>query len=95
MEENWQGILPEIEQITRLPHLKVEGLMTMAPYTEEPESVRPYFNRLRRFRDFLQVKLPSLQWNELSMGMSGDFEVAVEEGATWVRIGQSIMGPRA
>jgi PLP dependent protein len=94
LEQDWQILLPEFQQIVALPNLRVEGLMTMAPYTTRPETVRPFFARVRRFRDYLRVNIPLAQWNELSMGMSGDFEVAVEEGATWVRIGHAIMGPR-
>jgi hypothetical protein len=93
-EENWKNLLPEFEQITRLTSLQVEGLMTMAPYSEQPETVRPYYRRLRRFQAFLKTLLPQANWDELSMGMSGDFEVAIEEGATCVRVGQAIMGPR-
>lgn len=93
-EADWKLLLPDFEQILALPHLRVEGLMTMAPYTEQPETVRPFFNRLRRFRDFLRKNLPASNWDELSMGMSSDFEVAVEEGATFVRIGQLILGAR-
>ena len=66
-----------------LAHVEVAGLMTIAPYSEDPENARPYFRKLRKLRDKLRLK-------ELSMGMSGDFEVAVEEGATCVRIGSAL-----
>ncbi len=82
-----------LEDLLSLPYLRVKGLMTMAPYSEDPEKARPIFSELRKLRDELAVKtghpLP-----ELSMGMSGDFEVAIEEGATIVRIGSSIFGHR-
>ncbi|MCL4504118.1 MAG: YggS family pyridoxal phosphate-dependent enzyme [Deltaproteobacteria bacterium] len=81
-----------LRQISQLPHLRVMGLMTMPPFLE-PEAVRPYFRSLRELRDRLQ----DLQGNplpELSMGMSGDFEVAIEEGATLVRVGTAIFGSR-
>ena len=82
-----------LEDLLSLPNLCVKGLMTMAPYSEDPENARPVFSALRKLRDELAVKtghpLP-----ELSMGMSGDFEVAIEEGATIVRIGSSIFGHR-
>ncbi|CAN5792452.1 YggS family pyridoxal phosphate-dependent enzyme [soil metagenome] len=68
-----------------LTHVRVEGLMTIAPYGDEPEQTRKYFIRLRELRDILRLK-------ELSMGMSGDFEPAVEEGATLVRIGSALFG---
>ncbi|MBO4873242.1 MAG: YggS family pyridoxal phosphate-dependent enzyme [Lachnospiraceae bacterium] len=77
------------------PHLRLCGLMAVAPLTEDPEESRPYFIRLRQLREELakQLKDPS-SFRELSMGMSGDFEVAVEEGATYIRVGTSIFGPR-
>lgn len=90
----WYELLPVISQITQLPGICVEGLMTMAPFGQDPEESRPFFNRLSRFSEYLQHNLPDANWSELSMGMSGDFEIAVEEGATWVRIGQLILGPR-
>jgi len=74
--------------------VRVRGLMTIAPYTTDPESVRPVFARLRRLRDDARLRYPELGFDDLSMGMSGDFEVAVEEGATLVRIGTAIFGPR-
>jgi uncharacterized pyridoxal phosphate-containing UPF0001 family protein len=77
-----------------LPNIKVHGLMTMAPFFPDPEQTRPYFQRLCRLQQFLIRRLPQSDWSELSMGMSADFEVAVQEGATWVRIGQAILGPR-
>ena len=75
------------------PRLTVEGLMTMAPFSDNPEDSRPYFRRLRELRDSMEslfgVSLP-----RLSMGMSGDYEVAVEEGATWLRLGTVLFGER-
>ena len=68
--------------------------MTLAPYTDEPETVRPVFRRLRELRDVLRELFPGVEWPHLSMGMSGDYEVAVEEGATMVRVGTAIFGPR-
>jgi len=86
------GLRPEetgraLEQIARLPGLTVQGLMTVAPLVDDPEEVRPIFRELRRLRDALGLR-------DLSMGMTDDFEVAVEEGATIVRIGRAIFGPR-
>ena len=75
------------------PRLTVEGLMTMAPFSENPEDARPCFRRLRELRDELEKKL-GIGLPRLSMGMSGDYEVAVEEGATWVRLGTVLFGER-
>ncbi len=74
-------------------HVMLKGLMTIAPYTDDPEHARPYFRRLRELRDHLQnmLKMPTLL---LSMGMSHDFEVAIEEGADVIRIGTAIFGAR-
>jgi pyridoxal phosphate enzyme (YggS family) len=76
------------ERIGRLHHVDLVGLMTVAPETDEPERVRPYFRALRELRDAIGL-------SELSMGMTGDFEIAIEEGATFVRIGRAIFGARA
>jgi uncharacterized pyridoxal phosphate-containing UPF0001 family protein len=76
-----------LRSIVDLPNLDVRGLMTVAPQTEQPESVRPVFQRLRELRDELGLR-------ELSMGMTNDFEVAIEEGATMVRVGRAIFGER-
>ena len=76
-----------------LPHISLEGLMTMPPYDPDPERARPYFRRLRELRDALSSSL-NLLLPELSMGMSTDFETAVEEGATLVRIGTALFGTR-
>jgi pyridoxal phosphate enzyme (YggS family) len=81
-----------LRQIAQLPHLRVMGLMTMPPFLE-PETVRPYFRTLRELRDRLQ-EIGGNPLPELSMGMSGDFEVAIEEGATLVRVGTAIFGSR-
>jgi pyridoxal phosphate enzyme (YggS family) len=76
-----------VKEIGQLPNLKLMGLMTVAPVTTEPEAVRPVFRKLRELRDSLGLK-------HLSMGMTDDFEVAVEEGATMLRIGRAIFGER-
>lgn len=94
-EENWEILLPEIEAILGLTNLKVCGLMTMAPFLPDAEGARPFFRRLRELRDFLVERFPGADWSELSMGMSGDYEIAVQEGATLVRVGQAILGPRS
>ena len=93
-EKNWDTILDDINKVAALPNLMIKGLMGMAPFFDNPEDARPFYRRLRLFRDFLRVRVPQLDLAELSMGMSGDFNVAIQEGATWVRIGQKILGPR-
>ena len=87
-------VLPEIDEIIRLPNLSICGLMTIPPFYDDPEGARPFFRRLHHLRDPLAAQFPSAPWNELSMGMSGDYEAAVEEGATWLRVGHAILGPR-
>jgi hypothetical protein len=93
-ESLWPHLLPDVDAIAALPRLSVRGLMTMPPLFLDPESARTYFRRLRRMRDYLSAKVPRISWHELSMGTSADFPVAVEEGATLVRIGQAILGAR-
>ncbi|MGH2619937.1 MAG: YggS family pyridoxal phosphate-dependent enzyme [Anaerolineales bacterium] len=89
----WPGAAAEFEQLSVLAHLRVGGLMTMAPWAEDPEAVRPVFRRLRELQDYLQ-QATSRAWPDLSMGMSDDFPIAVEEGATILRLGRAIFGPR-
>ncbi len=88
-----RDLLASVQQILGLPQLKVEGLMTMAPVVPEPEQARPVFSRLRLILNELRSAFPQTAWLHLSMGMSDDFEVAVEEGATLVRIGRAIFAP--
>jgi pyridoxal phosphate enzyme (YggS family) len=92
--ESWPEIIDEFARIQKLANLAVCGLMTMAPMVAEPERVRPVFARLRNLRDYLLQAIPG-NWTELSMGMTEDYEIAVEEGATLLRIGRAIFGPRA
>ena len=98
-EKSKSGMKPEEVEATirhimeQCPRLTVEGLMTMAPFSENPEDARPYFRRLRELRDQLEGTL-GIGLPRLSMGMSGDYEVAVEEGATWVRLGTVLFGER-
>ena len=84
-----------ISEISRLENLSIRGLMTMPPYFYQPEKVKPFFAALRELRDRIKAQaLPNVSLEELSMGMTGDFEVAIEEGATLVRIGTAIFGER-
>lgn len=89
--EELEAVVTELE---KLPHVLVCGLMTVAPFTEDAEENRPVFRALREALFSLQKKFPALPLTELSMGMSGDYEVAVEEGATIVRVGSFIFGER-
>ena len=83
------------EQIDTMMHLRLRGLMCMAPYTEEPETARPFFARTREiFEDIRTSGYVDAAFNVLSMGMSGDFEVAIEEGANVIRIGSALYGPK-
>jgi pyridoxal phosphate enzyme (YggS family) len=91
---------PELESILtaapRLEHLEFRGLMSIPPFTENPEGGRPFFRMLRELRDKIAARnLPAIGVDTLSIGMSHDFEVAIEEGSTCVRIGTAIFGPRA
>ena len=89
--EEVEGVLAHIAEAC--PRITVEGLMTMAPFSENPEDARPYFRNLRELRDAMEREL-GVGLPRLSMGMSGDYEVAVEEGATWVRLGTVLFGER-
>ncbi len=90
-----QDLSALVKRVRFLPSLRLKGLMTMPPYFDEPEKARPFFARLRRLRDELvDAGVPSTEMRHLSMGMSGDFEAAIEEGATFVRIGTSLFGSR-
>jgi PLP dependent protein len=87
--------LPQmLDRLADLPNLRLRGLMTVPPWSEDPETARPYFAQLRKLRDQLAAARPSLDLSQLSMGMSGDFAVAIEEGATCIRIGTAIFGRR-
>jgi pyridoxal phosphate enzyme (YggS family) len=90
---------PELEQIlagaSRCEFVEIRGLMTVPPHTEEPEESRPFFQRIQVLREKIAArKFPAVRMDTLSMGMSHDFEVAIEEGSTCVRIGTSIFGQR-
>ena len=83
-----------MEAFFDFPQLELHGLMTMAPYSRQPESSRPYFQKLRKVKIDCEAKLGA-PLPELSMGMSGDYEIAIEEGATLIRLGTTLFGPRA
>ena len=85
-----------IKEISTLEHISLQGLMTMPPWFDNPEDARPYFAALRELRDeIIKENIPNVEMNELSMGMTQDYQVAVEEGATIVRIGTAIFGERS
>jgi hypothetical protein len=90
-----EGTIELLKNISQLENIAVKGLMTMPPYFNAPEKVRPFFVALRRLRDQIEAEdIPNISMDELSMGMTGDFEAAIEEGATMVRIGTAIFGER-
>lgn len=92
---DWPAFVATVRQIVALPLIQVQGLMTIAPYSDDLEGVvRPCFRSLREVRDRLAAEVPDGDWRHLSMGMSGDFEIAIEEGATLVRVGTAILGER-
>ena len=98
-EESKEGMTPSevhmlARQIVALPHLDVQGLMTIAPLVDDAEKVRPVFRGLRELRDRLRNEVPNCAWHHLSMGMTDDYRIAIEEGATIVRIGRAIFGTR-
>jgi hypothetical protein len=84
----------DVEAILRMPRVCVEGLMTVAPLVADSNAARPFFRALRQLRDDLAAHFPQADWRHLSMGMTDDFEVAIEEGATMIRVGRAIFGER-
>ena len=90
-----EAVIQLAEDISKLPAVHIRGLMTVAPFTENPEDNRPYFRNLRQLAvDIARKNIDNVTMNELSMGMTGDYEVAIEEGATMVRVGTGIFGTR-
>jgi hypothetical protein len=101
-EQAKSGVAPDSDELEKIlngapgwEHLQVRGLMTVPPYTDDPEGARRYFQMLRKIRDSIAVrKLPRVGMDVLSMGMSHDFEIAIEEGSTCIRVGTAIFGKR-
>jgi pyridoxal phosphate enzyme (YggS family) len=99
-EDSKFGLSPDeapdfVKSIAAFPHIRVRGLMTIAPYTDDPETNRPYFKALKKMLDDINSEnIEGLHLDTLSMGMTGDYEVAIEEGATFVRVGTGIFGER-
>ncbi len=93
-ETRWHELSSELAEVFALPNLKVRGLMAMPPLGETAGFSRPFFQKVKRLQEFLTVQFPQVDFSELSMGTSMDYEVAVEEGATFVRVGTAIVGVR-
>jgi len=99
-EETKFGVAPQevislIEKVKDFPHLKIKGLMCVPPWLEDPEKVRPYFIQMRELKEkVIEEKIPGVEMKYLSMGMTDDFEIAIEEGANMVRLGRAIFGER-
>ncbi len=93
-DETRAAFFDAVRRILELARLRLQGLMTMAPIVPDPEQARPIFIALRALRDELAKEFPVVGWQHLSMGMTDDFEVAIEEGATLIRVGRAIFGPR-
>jgi len=93
-KEKWNDVKSFIDFLKGLPQMEVKGLMTMPPYFEDPQLSRPYFQKTRALMRYLNDSIKELNMTELSMGTSMDYCVAIEEGATFVRVGQAIMGER-
>ncbi len=84
-----------VRKIVQLPHVRIKGLMTLPPYCDDPEEVRPFFRELRELGQYIAgLNIPGVDMREFSMGMTHDFEVAIEEGATLIRVGTAIFGAR-
>ncbi len=93
-QEALPSFLAAVEEIVALPRLQVCGLMTVAPFSNDPEQSRPVFRHLAHLRETLARRFSAADWSHLSMGMSNDFAVAIEEGATYIRIGRALFGER-
>ena len=96
-DQSKYGIMPEntvefVKKVDKFSNIKIKGLMTLAPYVDNPEDTRPYFKKLAKLKE--KVNSEGFNLKELSMGMSNDFEIAIEEGSTMVRIGTALFGPR-
>ena len=93
-QKDWPDLIVHFRQIAEMPNIEIRGLMSMPPFFENPELTRPVYQKLSSFQNMLAEEMPDVHWNELSIGTSFDFEVAIEEGATMVRVGTEIFGPR-
>ncbi len=90
-----EDVLELVREVAKMPHIRVKGLMTIAPYVEDAEENRPYFEKLKKiYVDIIHKNIDNVFMEELSMGMTGDYEVAILEGATYIRVGTGIFGER-
>jgi PLP dependent protein len=93
-DKQWPSLVDNFKKFVELEYIKIKGLMTMPPYFEDPEKTRPYYQLLKRLQDYLKSEMPENNWDELSIGTSFDYAVAIEEGATMIRLGTEIFGSR-
>jgi len=93
--KTWAALSRELKQFCTLEYVRVLGLMTIPPFSETAENSRPYYQKLKQLQEYLQFQVPELSWNEFSIGTSFDFEVAIQEGATLIRVGEAILGKRS
>jgi pyridoxal phosphate enzyme (YggS family) len=90
----WEPLVDEIRPVTEMENLDLKGLMTIPPLYDDPELSRPVYRNLNRLRDYFSTRYPTLDFRHLSMGMSSDYRIGIEEGATIIRVGTAIMGER-
>ena len=93
-KDNWLELLEDLKEVVSLKNIVVNGLMTMPPLSNNKDENRVYFERLRNLSEFFRKNFPDVNFDELSMGTSHDYEEAIKEGATFIRIGTAIMGER-
>ena len=93
-EDQWPALITLFREISEMPYIEVRGLMSMPPLFSDPETTRPLYRHLRKLQKYLMDELPQVNWRTLSIGTSFDYEVAIEEGATMVRVGTSLFGHR-
>jgi PLP dependent protein len=93
-EDHWELLIPEFQKVLDYQNLIISGLMCIPPIGVEKEQSRPYYKKIRKLQGYLKQNIPDIQWKELSMGTSFDFEVAIEEQATMIRIGEVLFGAR-
>lgn len=93
-EKRWSELIAPFSEISQMAHIKVQGLMSMPPIYSDPEATRPHYQRLRKLQQYLKDALPGTDWHELSIGTSFDYQVAIEEGATMIRVGTELFGHR-
>lgn len=93
-ESRWSELIAPFDEISQMRHVEIRGLMSMPPFFSNPETTRPLYQRLLRLQQYLKDALPGTDWHELSIGTSFDYQIAIEEGATMVRVGTDLFGHR-